>query len=154
MTFTPPWAKPPPVRTVEQHEAMRLVLQFWTYANLCHCGNTHLMMRALLDGLEIHSEPGHGDDDQRKRAQQWVSANLFAAYALDAWHLTEHGSSVYTSWLTPSGIRLRDALRTLGPDASLDFDGWAKVEYELYPDGRPGQPEDGHHEGEWVIEWP
>lgn len=133
-------------RTV--HDARRLVLQFWDHTDLCHCGNPAILIHQLLQGLEAHPEPGQNDAGQWEQTQAWINANYWGACTLAAWDLTEHGSSVYGSWLTKDGIRLRDALRLVDPDTALD-DDWIDAEYELYPDGRPGEPADGSTYGSW-----
>lgn len=91
-----------------------LVDRFWTFAKLCRCGNPADLLRLVRDGLDVLAGEGyHG---------VWVDANLALAYMLDAWELTEHGSSVYGSWLTDDGRALRDALGRVDFDTVLDAD--------------------------------
>lgn len=132
----------------EVHEARRLLFQFWDFANLCYCGNTDRIIRVIHGALLAHSEPGENfkplDDALTSDA-----TSLFVIYALDAWGLTEHGGSVYGGWLTPDGVRLRNALRLIDPGRALD-DDWDDAEDALYPDGRPGLAPNENLHGTWV----
>ena len=42
------------------------------------------------------------------------NAELFIRYVFDKEELTEHGGSVYGSWLTEDGIKLIDRINKLG----------------------------------------
>ncbi|MER5608204.1 hypothetical protein AB0F93_00340 [Micromonospora tulbaghiae] len=131
----------------ELHEARRTVRQFWNYANLCYCGTPSELMRLILGALDAHGQAGDWREDERPDLSN--PTHLLLAYQLDAWDLTEHGTSLGGAWLTRDGIRLRDALRRVDLDTAL-ADDWADNEYALYPKRRTGPTE--LLEGTWETQ--
>lgn len=72
------------------------------YLGFCGCGNNEIAMSLVGDVLRLLSKP---DRDYRE-IESFIPNEamlLFILYYLDAKYLTEHGSSVYGSWLTPFG---------------------------------------------------
>lgn len=90
--------------------------------NFCGCGCNEKLLRYILKFLECYNYDGEGlmlskklfdkefshplmsDDDA------WVSYELLAKW-VDSIGLSEHGTSVYGSWLTDEGLAWREALR-------------------------------------------
>lgn len=99
--------------------ACDLVDRFWSFAKLCTCGNPEDLAGLVLAGLDAHHAPG---DLGHAWPGEWVAANLALAYMLDAWELTEHGSTIHGGWLTPDGAALREALRTADLRTVLDWE--------------------------------
>lgn len=128
----------------ELHEARRTVRQFWHFTNLCGCGTPTLLAEQLLWALNAYGEPGTWHDDRPDPDNN--PTHMLLAYMLDAWDLTDHGTSLYGAWLTRDGVRLRDALRRIDLNTFLDEDWW-DVEHALHPKGRDGSGT--LSEGEW-----
>ena len=80
--------------------------------NFCGCGsreNTQTWMQAVLTTMK--SDPWSGHEARESALQSDPEAmKLFVLYVLDAMGLTEHGGSVYGSWLTDYGKTVLDAL--------------------------------------------
>lgn len=135
-----------PVFDEEKHEAQRAVGQFMNHASICWCGAPEDFLRLLLAELERFDEEGRS----REALPCRDPLRLTFAVVMDSWGLTDHGSSMSWAWLSPSGVRLRDALRKLdlgGVDrGSVDLDellpsrpdGWYAREAEHHPRTRDG----------------
>lgn len=131
----------------ELHEARRTVRQFWNHVDLCYCGTPAALLELLLFALNAYGPPGDWRDDERPDLGN--PTHMLLAYMLDAWDLTDHGTSLYGASLTRDGIRLRDALRRVDLNTVLDQD-WHDNEFALYPKPRTGPDE--VHEGTWQSE--
>ena len=142
---------------VERHEALRLVGQFTDFISLCACGRPEEFLAQLLAGLNALPEPGQ----DRPVVEGWDpltdTADMMTLYLLDCWDLTEHGTGIAGSWLRPTGIRLRDALRKVDLGAgSADLDSllsrglWWKNEAVLHGQWREGAMQVAL--GEWRVD--
>lgn len=134
-------AETSPGFTTERHEALRTIGQFLDFVDLCRCGRLADLVVQIRDALELHEAPPF--DERANRVDFDNPAHIALAYMLDAWKLTEHGSSIVGAWLTSDGVRLRNALRLVGVDGDaldeLDYPGdWWIREHELHPQGRDG----------------
>lgn len=90
--------------------------------NFCGCGCNEKLLRYILKFLECFNYDGEGrmldkklfdkefshplmpDDDM------WVAYEFLAKW-IDSIGLSEHGASVYSSWLTDEGLACREVLR-------------------------------------------
>lgn len=75
--------------------------------NLCGCGNPEEVHQLLLDCLDARHDEHENIIDAKKVEQLILSkpdiVAQFILHFLDERVLTEHGGSVYGSWLTPLG---------------------------------------------------
>ncbi len=109
---------------IEVHEATMTVQSFWAWANLCHCGRPQVVLRQIAEALEHVAKPAT-DRARVPDTLEW--------YVLDAWELTEHGTSSAFPWLTPNGRRLLDAIRLVDVDQVLGDKSWEDVERRRWP---------------------
>lgn len=118
----------------ELHEAKRALYQFQEFAKICTCGTPERMWRELGAALAAY----HVEDKFAELG--WIEENYLLAHVLDAWELTDHGGSIYGSWITPGGRRLRDALKLIlftgNPEVHCnDEETWWEAEHWLNPNG-------------------
>lgn len=142
---------------VGRHEALRTVGQFMQFIGLCHCGAPEGFLGEVMRGLDCH--PGPGEPRPARRLKTDDRADMLILYLLDCWDLTDHGTTILGGWLTPDGVRLRDALHTIeltdgngrsDLDKLLPGASWWKNEHVLNPRRREGVP---YAElGEWKPE--
>lgn len=133
----------------ERHEAQRTLGQFMTHAGICSCGTPEAFLRLLLTELDRYDEEGKA----RTAVNLEDAAALAFAVVLDAWDLTDHGTSITWSWLTRAGLRLRAALRRLDlgdagrssedvdellPSYQREVGNWWTREAQLNPRWREG----------------
>lgn len=123
-----------------RHEALRAIQQFRDFANLCGCGPAVDLLRLIHEGLEAYREPRGGDPASGDGLDVGERTGMLLAYQLDAWGLTDHGTSLAGGWLTADGVRLRNAMRLVDPEAYHDEmapgDGtWWIAEQDLHPNG-------------------
>jgi len=82
----------------------------------CNCGNPHLNLLYILGGFELIYEKGnerYNEKYQERVVKHFGSleAALFFYYWTETLELTEHGGSVYGSWLDDKGEALLEMLR-------------------------------------------
>lgn len=90
--------------------------------NFCGCGCNARLLRYILKFLECFNYDGEGrmlDKDLFDKdfshplmsdSDMWVSYEFLAKW-VDSIGLSEHGTSVYSSWLTDEGLTWREVLR-------------------------------------------
>lgn len=90
--------------------------------NFCGCGCNARLLRYILKFLECFNYDGEGrmldkdlfDKDFKhplmSDSDMWVSYEFLAKW-VDSIGLSEHGTSVYSSWLTDEGLAWREVLR-------------------------------------------
>lgn len=90
--------------------------------NFCGCGCNERLIRYILKFLECYDYDGEGkmlDKDLFDKdfshplmsdSDMWVSYEFLAKW-VDSIGLSEHGTSVYSSWLTDEGLIWREVLR-------------------------------------------
>lgn len=90
--------------------------------NFCGCGCNEKLLRYILKFLECYNYDGEGkmlDKDLFDKdfshplmsdSDMWVSYEFLAKW-VDSIGLSEHGTSVYSSWLTDEGLAWREVLR-------------------------------------------
>lgn len=117
----PVWAGP-----VEGPVTARTYIRdWWAGRDLCWCGCPQDALATIGQALALHPRGDvrrrnvHEWDELWERRREWLNddGHLLTALVLDAWDLTEHGSSIYGAWLTVEGERLLAAIRTFGEDA-------------------------------------
>lgn len=91
-------------------QLMKECEDFFYYEKLgyCRCGNPEDVKKVIKDYLKVVSETS---DKRREKLKKRFSVEavydnellLCLAYAVDAAGFTEHGSSVYSAWLTTEG---------------------------------------------------
>jgi hypothetical protein len=104
---------PPPITPVRY-------IHWWWYeqANYCGCGDQVRVLELLRYGLRVTADPAA----KLGPPVAWPEDALWLlAYQLDAWELTEHGTSLAGAWLTDDGRRLLNALEAV-PDLELPHD--------------------------------
>lgn len=76
----------------------------------CSCGNPEYEMQRILRVIQILTAP-----IQERNTELYDESNGYQIYLylLDSLGFTEHGSSVYGSWLTDKGKALRSALQEI-----------------------------------------
>jgi hypothetical protein len=102
--------------------------------HFCGCGTPRVAGQVLLKilecfdgaGLDPKDEPRLLHTDGRERLQALLGGDddllLLFLYVLEGQDLTEHGSSIYGSWLTSLGAEVRTHLRTHGAQPVFDTD--------------------------------
>lgn len=90
--------------------------------NFCGCGCNAKILRYILKFLECYNYDGEGrmldkdlfDKDFKhpllSDIDMWVSYEFLAKW-VDSIRLSDHGTSVYSSWLTDEGLVWREVLR-------------------------------------------
>ena len=88
----------------------------------CGCGCNEKLLRYILKFLECYNYDGEGkmldkdlfDKDFKhplmSDSDMWVSYEFLAKW-IDSIRLSDHGTSVYSSWLTDEGLTWREVLR-------------------------------------------
>jgi hypothetical protein len=114
-----------------EHEALRTVQQFAHWLDLCECGDgAGVVLAPLKAALSRFGDDGFLQPGGDRSQDFWL-------YLIDGWKLTEHGGSVYGSWLTRAGIRLRAALALVDVDGYADATGesgsWWEREWRQNP---------------------
>lgn len=101
-----------------------LIHTFWYgKAQMCGCGDPPLVLAMIRDELahcsiRIANRPSLPATPERH----------LLAYSLDAWGLTEHGTSLAWPWLTDEGEELLAAMQSVDLDAALDVGEMIEVE--------------------------
>lgn len=102
--------------------AREYVLDWWERADLCRCGSPSVALETVRDALAVHPPGGvpdpHGWDELNARRREWLNGDghLLIAMMLEVWGLTDHGTSVYSGWLTVDGRALQAAIGACGDD--------------------------------------
>lgn len=95
--------------------AADLIHTFWYgKANMCGCGDPEVVLAMIRDELARLSLKG--DRPEPERAPAWY----LLAYSLDAWGLSEHGTSLGWPWLTDEGEALLAAMQSVDLASALD----------------------------------
>lgn len=104
--------------------ALEYIREWWFGRDLCGCGSSWWALHTVREALSLHPV----GDVRRRNVHEWdelselrlawlnEDGHLLIAAVLDAWELTEHGSSIYGGWLTGEGERLLAALREFGDE--------------------------------------
>lgn len=108
-----------------------VIHRFWFGAGMCGCGDPVEVLRMVRDELgRLDTRPGDGSRQPAPEGRDW----RLLGYLLDAWGLTEHGTSLAWPWLTDEGRDLLAALHSVGSlAAALDDGGMAP--FDADPDG-------------------
>lgn len=80
----------------------------------CGCGNPEdvdEMMLRFLDSFTRRDDTNYEHCILPDENDPWRHAWMLLAYIADDLHWTEHGGSIYGSWLTENGVRARENLR-------------------------------------------
>jgi hypothetical protein len=122
-----------------KHPVARLFHEEWKF---CGCGSPETVVKLVRDALAAIKARSDGEfkEDYLVPVLGPLDSptRLFFLYWLDAVGLTEHGGSVYGSWLTDKGKQVLELLRGLGE--GLDDENWSDP-YLVERDEKPGLAE-------------
>lgn len=95
--------------------------------NFCGCGCNAELLRYILKFLECFNYDGEGRMLDKKLfdkdfSHPWVSYEFLAKW-VDGIGLSEHGTSVYSSWLSDEGLIWREVLRRACKEEEKDSNG-------------------------------
>lgn len=127
-----------------RHEALRTVQQFLDWVGFCGCGSPGPVVlgkikTALSWFCGVRDGSGAAPLSPMLVLPPAEARDDFLLYLLDAWGLTQHGGSVYGSWLTPDGERLRVALGLVDVETFDDVMGESGPWWEEEARRNPGE---------------